>query len=97
MTNFDLGLVRWTFEKAAELAKELGKTEEAANWKKILSQWPIFDIDPESGFTYAKGVPYNESHRHFSHLIAFPSLGLVDWSKGRKRSADNQINNCNTR
>lgn len=25
MTNFDLGLVRWTFEKAAELAGELGK------------------------------------------------------------------------
>ena len=25
MTNFDLGLVRWTFEKASELAVELGK------------------------------------------------------------------------
>ena len=55
MTNFDLGLVRWTFEKAAELAGELGKTDEAQNWKTIFSQWPMFDIDPESGFTYVKG------------------------------------------
>jgi alpha-L-fucosidase 2 len=88
MTNFDLGLVRWTFEKAAELANELGKSDEAQKWIKKLSQWPQYDIDPESGFTYAKGVPYNQSHRHFSHLIAFHPLGLTDWSKGEK---DQQI------
>jgi alpha-L-fucosidase 2 len=84
MTNFDLGLVRWTFDKAAELANELGKSDEAVKWNKILSQWPQYDIDSTSGFTYARGVPYNESHRHFSHLIAFHPLGLVDWSKGEK-------------
>jgi len=83
-TNFDLGLVRWTFEKAAELASELGKTEESAKWEKVLSQWPSYDIDPETGFTFIKGVPYNESHRHFSHLIAFHPLGIIDWSKGEE-------------
>jgi alpha-L-fucosidase 2 len=88
MTNFDLGLVRWTFEKAAELASELGKTDEAKKWNSILSQWPQYDIDPLTGFTYAKGFPYDKSHRHFSHLIAFHPLGLVDWSKGEK---DQQI------
>jgi len=40
------------------------------------------------GFTYVKGYPYNESHRHFSHLIAFHPLGTIDWSKGEK---DQQI------
>ncbi|MBK7711471.1 MAG: glycoside hydrolase N-terminal domain-containing protein [Bacteroidales bacterium] len=88
MTNFDLGLVRWTFDKAAELAAELGKAEESQHWKTILSQWPVFDIDPESGFTYVRGKPYNESHRHFSHLIAFHPLGLVDMSHGE---ADQKI------
>jgi alpha-L-fucosidase 2 len=82
MTNFDLGLVRWTFEKAAELADEVDKPEEAQHWKTILSQWPLYDTDPETGFTYVKGKPYNESHRHFSHLIAFHPLGLVDISNG---------------
>jgi alpha-L-fucosidase 2 len=84
MTNFDLALVRWTFEKAAELAAELGIQQDAARWNALLSQCPDFDIDPESGFTFAKGVPYSESHRHFSHLMAFHPLGLVDWSKGEK-------------
>jgi alpha-L-fucosidase 2 len=83
-TNFDLGLIRWTFEKAAELASELGKNEEALKWKEILSHWPELDIDPETGFTFINGVPYNESHRHFSHQVAFHPLGIVDWSKGEK-------------
>jgi len=32
-TNFDLGLIRWTLDKASELASELGKTDEARKWK----------------------------------------------------------------
>ena len=83
-TNFDLGLIRWTFEKAAELAGELGNKEEAEQWQKELDLWPDFDIDPATGFTFIKGVPYNESHRHFSHLIGFHPLGVVDWSKGEE-------------
>jgi alpha-L-fucosidase 2 len=85
-TNFDLGLIRWTFEKASELAAELGKADEASKWKEILTQWPDYDIDPATGFTFIKGVPYNESHRHFSHLIAFHPLGNIDMSKGDEDS-----------
>ncbi len=88
MTNFDLALVRWTFEKAAELARELGKTGDAAKWFAVLSQWPEYDVDPESGLTFARGMPYNNSHRHFSHLMAIHPLGLIDYSKG---NTDQQI------
>ena len=88
MTNFDLGLARWTFEKAAELAGELGRPRDQQHWKDILSEWPSFDVDPETGLTYVKGKPYNESHRHFSHLVAYHPLGLLDMSKGRE---DQQI------
>jgi alpha-L-fucosidase 2 len=84
MTNYDLALIKWTFEKTAELAGELGKTEEAQHWQKIGSAWDDFDVDETAGFTFAKGVPYDVSHRHFSHLIAFHPLGLVDYSKGEK-------------
>lgn len=95
MTNYDLALVRWTFEHAAELATELGKTEEAKHWTALLNQFPDFDIAPESGFTFAKGVPYEASHRHFSHLMAFHPLGLVDWSKSEKdrKTIENTLKN----
>jgi hypothetical protein len=33
---------------------------------------------------FAPGVPYAESHRHFSHLMAFHPLGLIDVSNGSR-------------
>ncbi len=81
-TNYDLAFIRWTFEKAGELAGILGKTEEAAKWGTILKEWPDFALDSLGGFAFAPGNPYSESHRHFSHQVGFHPLGLVDWSKG---------------
>jgi alpha-L-fucosidase 2 len=79
MTNFDLALCRFTFEKAAELALELNHTSEAEHWEKILSEFGNYDLDDVGGLTIAKGYPLNESHRHFSHLLAFHPLGLLDF------------------
>ena len=33
---------------------------------------------------FAKDHPYNESHRHFSHLMAIHPLGLIKWEDGDK-------------
>lgn len=87
-TNFDLSLIRWTYQKAAEMAGELGLENEAAQWKKILAEWPELTIDPETGLVFAPGFPYDESHRHFSHLMGYHPLGLVDFSNGE---ADREI------
>jgi alpha-L-fucosidase 2 len=87
-TNFDLALIRWNLEKSAELAKELGLNDEAERWTKILSEWPELAVDEETGFMFAPGFPYHESHRHFSHLMAFHPLNLVDISNGE---ADKKI------
>jgi alpha-L-fucosidase 2 len=83
-TNFDLAFIRWTFEKAAELAVELGKADEALKWKSILQEWPTFALDSDGGLAFAPGNPYNESHRHFSHLVCWFPLGIIDWSNGEK-------------
>lgn len=83
-TNFDLALIRWTFAKAAELADELGRAQEADDWRRILAQWPDLAVDPGSGLEIAPNYPYIESHRHFSHLMAIHPLGLVDFSMGQK-------------
>jgi len=82
ISNFDLALIRWTFEKAGELAAELSLNNDAQKWNKILLEWPRFTTDDKTGFMFAPGISYNESHRHFSHLMAFHPLGLVDYSQG---------------
>ena len=94
-TNFDLALIRFTYEKAAELAGELGKTEEAAKWNAILKEWPYFTIDENEGLMVAPGYPYHISHRHFSHLMAIHPLGLIDMSNGEadKKIITNSIKN----
>jgi alpha-L-fucosidase 2 len=67
------------------MANSLGLSEEAEKWKSILSQWPEMAVDPESGLMFAPGFPYHESHRHFSHLMAFHPLGMVDISQGQEQ------------
>ena len=86
-TNFDLALIRWTYEKAAELALELGENEEAKNWENILSEWPNFAVNEESGLMLTPSFPYEDSHRHFSHQLAYHPLGLIDFSKGATHQA----------
>ena len=82
-TNFDLAFIKWNFEKAAELATELGLQEEAQKWSAIAKEWPGFATDSLSGsLAFAPNYPYSESHRHFSHLVAWHPLGIVDWSNG---------------
>ena len=85
-TNYDLALVRWTFTTAAEMADALGKRSEAIDWRRILGEWPDLAVDPESGLMIAPGFPYVESHRHFSHLLAFHPLGLLDAGNGPREA-----------
>ena len=84
-TNFDLALIRWTYEKAAELALELNHTEDAMHWNRILSEWPELTLDEKTGLVFAPGTLYDESHRHFSHLVGYHPLGILDRSQGEKQ------------
>jgi alpha-L-fucosidase 2 len=81
-TNFDLALIRHTFLRAGELAAVLGLEQESRRWYAVLEEWPGYSVDDENGLNFAPGVPYAVSHRHFSHLMAFHPLGLVDYSNG---------------
>lgn len=84
MTNFDLSLMHFLFKATSELAAELGLAQEAAHWTELKQQLPSFDLDAEGSLTFAKGFPYNGSHRHFSHALAIHPLGLIDWSDGEE-------------
>ncbi len=84
MTNYDLSLIYFAFNAASELASDLALNEEADHWKDLRDQLPDFDLGEDNGLTFAKGFPYNESHRHFSNSMAIHPLGIIDWSKGEK-------------
>lgn len=84
MTNYDLAMMQFAFKAAAELATELQLPEESAHWQAIGKQLPALDIDADGALTFAKGFPYDESHRHFSHAMAIHPLGLLDWSQGEE-------------
>ena len=66
---------------AEEMADTLGFTDEAIHWKKQLTEWPDFAKN-ESGLLIAPGIPLTESHRHFSHLLAFHPFGIIDAGQG---------------
>lgn len=84
MTNYDLSLMRFAFGAASELASELNLTDEAAHWKAVGAELPEFALDEDGALAFAKGFPYNQSHRHFSHAMSIHPLGLIDWSQGEK-------------
>lgn len=84
-TNFDLALIRWTYSKAAELARELELAEEAEHWSRLLQEWPELSLAEENNrLLIAPAYPLPESHRHFSHLMAIHPLGLFDLNRSDK-------------
>jgi alpha-L-fucosidase 2 len=82
ITNYDNALIRWTFEKAAELAEELGFKEESAHWRQCLDEMPPLAFSRRGALLVAKDYPLRESHRHFSHAMAIHPLGSIDKSQG---------------
>ena len=83
ITNYDLALIRWVFEKTAELAAEVGEPDEALRWKQVLQEMPDLALDADSKkLLVARDYPLPASHRHFSHLMAIHPLGTVRWENG---------------
>ncbi|MBL7829226.1 MAG: hypothetical protein JNJ57_21505 [Saprospiraceae bacterium] len=77
-TNYDLALALFLFEKTAELAVEMGLDKEAAHWQKVAGELPEFALEPNGSLKFSPSLPYEESHRHFSHLMAIHPLGHFD-------------------
>lgn len=83
-TNYDLAIIRFTFQAGAELAEVMGDKEQAGKWRKLLAEFPVFAQTDNSELMFARTLPYNESHRHFSHLMAIHPLGLIKWEDGEQ-------------
>jgi hypothetical protein len=78
ITNYDLALIRWLFGATAEMAEALGETEDATHWRGVLAEMPEFALGEDGKLLVAQGEALEESHRHFSQLMAIHPLGLID-------------------
>ncbi|UTA67107.1 glycosyl hydrolase family 95 catalytic domain-containing protein [Emticicia sp. 21SJ11W-3] len=83
-TNYDLALMKYVFAKAAELAKELKLTAEARHYEQIHAEFSDYYLSENNELKFARNLPYNQSHRHFSHLMAIHPLSEIRWENGVK-------------
>jgi len=84
-TNFDLSLIRWLYNAAAETALALNQKKDAGEWNKLLSEWPELAVANDK-LLVAPGYELKETHRHFSHLMSIHPLGLLDWRNEKERN-----------
>jgi len=82
ITNYDLSLIRFLLGATAELADELDKSAEAKHWRQVLSEMPDFAYADDGRLLVAKDYPLQESHRHFSHIMAIHPLSLINFDDG---------------
>ncbi|GBU08832.1 hypothetical protein AwDysgo_21630 [Bacteroidales bacterium] len=84
ITNYDLSLIRFAHIAAIDMAVAQGLNADAERYQMALSEWPSLDLHKDSSLTFAKNVPYEESHRHLSNMMAIHPLGLIDVSQGEE-------------
>jgi len=76
--NFDLGLMRWGYATLLATCEDLRIDDPLIpRWKEVLRDLTPFAVD-KNGLMVGAGVPWDKSHRHYSHLLAFYPLRVLD-------------------
>ena len=89
--NYDLSLLRWGLIKLCKLSEQLGADEEKrAEWQKTLDNLTDFPQAPGEGLKIARDTPYAESHRHYSHILSFYPLHVLDREDEHDRALVNE-------
>lgn len=67
--NYDLALLRFGCRTLLKIVKILRVGDEKEKmWNEVLEHLTPYPTD-ETGFMIGAGLPYSQSHRHFSHLM----------------------------
>ena len=92
--NYDLSLLKWGLTKLIELNSEFGfNDEKAAEWQRTLENLTDYPQTAGEGLKIAGDTPYAESHRHYSHILAFYPLHVLDRDNASDRKlVDETIN-----
>lgn len=92
--NYDLSLLRWALLTLPEICEILGIDDEMIPvWKETYDKLCDYPHDDEEGFYITAGTKYDTSHRHYSHLLMFYPLNLLDLDNPKERKlAETSLN-----
>jgi alpha-L-fucosidase 2 len=77
-SNYDHDGMTTLFSGLADMAGALGQPEEATRWADVASRLGERWADPQTReLGFARGIPFDRSHRHFSHLMAIHPYGQL--------------------
>ncbi len=77
-SNYDQALLLWAADSLVEMAAYLNEAEAAEKWQKLRAKLEPLQVDPDtSALLVAEGIPFEHSHRHFSHALAIYPLALA--------------------
>lgn len=76
--NYDLSLLRWGCQTLIKSASTLGIDDPLLpSWKDISDRLVDYPQN-ETGLMIGKNMPYAVSHRHYSHLLMFYPLSILN-------------------
>ena len=77
--NFNLALINWGCKTLLEITERLKIEDELIPvWKEILRDLTPYPVKEGEGLMIGHGVPYINSPRHYSHLLAAYPLYLIN-------------------
>lgn len=79
--NYDLSLFRWGCKTLLEISQkhQLNDSLEAS-WQQVLTHLTAYPTD-ENGLMIGRDVPFDKSHRHYSHLMMWYPLHILEPTK----------------
>ncbi|RZM05587.1 MAG: hypothetical protein EOO88_54670, partial [Pedobacter sp.] len=83
--NYSLASLKWGCKALLELNDILKQNDPlASQWKDIINNLTPYPID-NNGFMIADKIPFNKSHRHYSHLLMVYPYYEVNWDQEENR------------
>ncbi len=84
--NYDVALLRWGLETLIVSVERLRLDEPLLpRWREVLANLTPFPTD-SGGLMVGRGRPWQQSHRHYSHLLAIYPLHLITPDRAEQRS-----------
>ncbi|WP_289053191.1 glycosyl hydrolase family 95 catalytic domain-containing protein [Carboxylicivirga marina] len=79
--SYNIGLLNWALKEVIYLSEKYSdNASERAKYSKVLNNLVPLYVDDETGIMLGKDYKMDVCHRHFSHLLAFYPLAVLDVS-----------------